>query len=164
MADIESLILKNKPYVDEVCEKYDLKKDMLHAMILNESHGNTWAMRYEPKWHYFYKVPEMAQRNQITEITEQQLQSFSYGLLQVMGGVARELQYFGPLPQLLNPSVGLEFGCKKLKELGKRYDRLDDLVSAYNAGTPIKRLGVFQNQGYVDKFFQTLKDIEYLVL
>ena len=70
----------------------------------------------EPAFYLHYVAPQFA-AGKISN-TEAQARAFSWGLMQVMGQVARE-HNFGtapgstnaPLAQLCDPAMGLEIGC-----------------------------------------------------
>ncbi len=71
--------------------------------------------------------------------------------MQVMGSVARELGYLGPLQKLCVEQWGILYGCLQLKRLMHRYTELDDVIASYNAGSPIRvASGRYKNQSYVD--------------
>jgi soluble lytic murein transglycosylase-like protein len=126
--------------------------DLVMAIIMTESAGNTFAVRYEPGWKYFVEPNNWALKLRITYDTERILQACSWGLMQIMGSVAREMLFDGELPKLCQEDVGLTFGVRKLKTLVKKYPKTNDVIAAYNAGTPrIKPDGKYANQVYVDK-------------
>lgn len=117
-----------------------------------ESAGDPFAIRYEGHWKYKFEPEKFAKLNRITVDTEIQLQKFSYGLLQVMGTVARELGHQGPMLQLTDPYIGAKYGCLKLAKLFSLLKSTDDIIAAYNAGSPLKAAdGKYVNQQYVDK-------------
>jgi soluble lytic murein transglycosylase-like protein len=58
------------------------------AVVEQESGWNTWAMRYEPAFFTKYVAP-LYTNNKIAA-TEAWARGFSWGLMQVMGQVARE--------------------------------------------------------------------------
>lgn len=116
-----------------------------------ESAGDPCAVRYEPGWKYHYNVENFAKMCRITEATEHMLQACSFGIMQVMGTVARELGFEESLLKLADPRLGAKYGCMKLAKLFKVLKSVDDVIAAYNAGSPIKRDGKYINQGYVDK-------------
>lgn len=135
--------------------------DLVIAISGVESNWNTMAMRYEPKWKYFYRPEVYAKKLYITQDTEKQLQMFSYGICQIMGSVARELGFDGPLPQLLVPEFGIEFSVKKIIALRKKYPDLGDIISSYNQGSPRKNPdGSYVNQAYVDKVMKNLMQLK----
>jgi soluble lytic murein transglycosylase-like protein len=77
------------------------------AIIEQESDFNPWAIRYEPAFYDHYIVPL-----NLPSSTEAHARAFSFGLMQVMGECAREIQYLGPLAQLCDPETGIIIGCK----------------------------------------------------
>lgn len=132
---------------------YDINPKLLAAVAQTESSGNTWAMRFEPTWLYFYFIADNAQRCGITKDTERAAQATSWGLMQVMGSVARELGFRGSLAQLCDPEIGLRLGVEKLAKCrAQQGGDMDCGLLAYNAGT-IRRDGAGKpaNQIYLDK-------------
>ena len=104
------------------------------AVVEQESSWNPWAMRYEPAFFAKY-VANLYTNNKITA-SEAYARGFSWGLMQVMGQVARELGFDGSfLSQLCEPETGLAVGCKLLR---KKLDALDGDVTrallAWNGG------------------------------
>jgi soluble lytic murein transglycosylase-like protein len=91
------------------------------AVIEQESAWNTWAMRYEPSFFAKY-VAHLYTNNKITS-SEAYARGFSWGLMQVMGQVARETGYDATfLSALCDPEQGLAIGCKLLR---KKLDAMD---------------------------------------
>jgi soluble lytic murein transglycosylase-like protein len=59
--------------------------------------------------------------------------------MQVMGALARELGLQGPIPQLLDPTLGADYGCRHLANLRRRFHAdhgWRGVVQAYNSGHP----------------------------
>lgn len=133
-------------------EKHGLEPELVAAVSYHESGGNKYAMRYEPNWSYFYQPDKFAHALSISVDSEMQSQKFSYGYLQVMGSVARELGYTDSLIRLCEPFNAYEYGCAKLAECFRRFPIMNAAIAAYNAGTPkMAANGVgYINQQYVD--------------
>lgn len=128
------------------------------AICQVESAGDQYAVRFEPQWKYFYRVEHFAQLCRITRDTEYALQAMSFGLMQVMGSVAREMGHTGNLIQLCEPAIGAKYGCMKLADLIRKYNSISDAVAAYNAGSPRRTQdGKYVNQQYVDKVIAYLR-------
>jgi soluble lytic murein transglycosylase-like protein len=117
-------------------ESHQLDAALVCAICEQESEWNPWAIRYEPAFYLHYVAPQLA-AGQIS-ITEAEARAFSWGLMQVMGQVARE-HNFGvlsstklapnpqsslppqmhspngtvgaPLAQLCDPACGIDVGC-----------------------------------------------------
>jgi soluble lytic murein transglycosylase-like protein len=90
------------------------------AVIEQESGLNPWAMRYEPAFFAKY-VANLYTNNKITA-SEAYARGFSWGLMQVMGQVAREMGFDGAfLSALCDPEQGLSTGCKVLR---KKFDAM----------------------------------------
>jgi soluble lytic murein transglycosylase-like protein len=137
--------------IESKAQKYNLYPDLVEAHVMTESSGNVNAWRYEPA---FYKT--YIQKLGIKNATESAGRATSWGLLQIMGQVARELGYQGSWEGLCDPTVNLEYGCKKLSKCYQRYHpELDKGIAAYNSGSAIEvfRDGkpVLRNQEYVDR-------------
>lgn len=88
-----------------------LYPELICGIIEQESNWNTWAMRYEPLFYQKYIAP-LIQRGESINQTEAHARATSWGLMQVMGEVARENGFGWPhLSELCDPFVGLEEGC-----------------------------------------------------
>jgi soluble lytic murein transglycosylase-like protein len=134
--------------------------DLAVAIAQNETDLDTTKCRYEPAWNYLVNVDRFAQKLGITSRTEEMLQKFSWGIMQVMGSVLRELGYNGPLNESGELNLAMYYGCKKLSLLSKKYPQENDVISAYNAGTPIKDSdGKYRNQEYVNNVLENLKKL-----
>lgn len=147
--------------IEDVSDAENVPANLLAAIVQTESSNNKWACRFEPHYKYLFKTKDHAKENGITEATETVMQMTSFGLCQLMGAVARELGLKGPIFQLLDEKTNLEYCAKLLKRLAGKYKERNDIIAAYNAGSPIKGLnGVYRNQQYVDKVNQFLSAIE----
>lgn len=135
------------------------------AVAMTESSWDPAATRFEQGWKYFYQVEMMAIVSQSPVDQERRDQATSWGLMQVMGAVARELGYRGKLADLkMLPEAGAALGCQKLAALLKQWPLEADAVAAYNAGTPRRiesgpQAGNYENQRYVDTVFNHLSDL-----
>lgn len=131
-------------------KKLGISPELVLAIAFVESTYNPWAVRYEPNWKYLYQVKLHARDLNITEDTETHMQMCSWGLLQIMGSVAREMNFHGPLHQLAAPRLNAHYGCAKIQKLLFKYFIEADVVAAYNAGEPKKdKDGRYVNQAYV---------------
>jgi soluble lytic murein transglycosylase-like protein len=104
------------------------------AVVEQESSWNPWAMRYEPAFFAKY-VAHLYTNNKITA-SEAYARGFSWGLMQVMGQVAREMGFDGAfLSATCDPEQGLAIGCKLLR---KKLDAMDGDITrgllAWNGG------------------------------
>lgn len=146
--------------VFEIAEKlalqFDLDPLLVQAIVRVESAGNPYAVRFERDWKYLYNPEVYAKALGITGGTEVILQMMSFGPMQIMGSVARELGFVEPLIKLCEPHNGIYYGCRKLKQFSLKYPTaLESVVASYNAGSPRRTThGTFVNQSYVDKVFK----------
>lgn len=155
---------------------FQLPHDIVLAMCRKESSLNPWATRYEPDYRYLWdnernrpynvraadmsldRAPDdFAGVAGATPHTEWIAQQTSYGLMQPMGALARELGFKGYLSQLFNPVENVAIGCRHLRDLHKRYYAQfgwAGVLAAYNAGSPRRDAkGRYVNQQYVDGVF-----------
>lgn len=132
---------------------------LLQAIATVESSLISEAVKFEPlyRWHHEPVTWALKIRQSVpgySAETERALQSFSYGLIQVMGAVMREQGFTGHLQTVLaNPEICLEYGARHLKKFLTRYKgNVGDAICAYNRGSA-KRLpnGEYANQHYVNK-------------
>lgn len=142
----------------------NLPIQLVRAIVLVESNGNPWAIRHEPRYRYLWDVGSNTpfrkiQQDELLDATAAQGldaipgssrdtewmgQRTSWGLMQVMGAVAREYGFRGWFPQLCDINTGLQYGCKHLSVLVQRYKAKHTwrgVVAAYNTGQPAHTAG-----------------------
>ncbi len=148
------------PFSEEItaaAEAAGLKPSLLGALVLKESSGNPSAWNPEPRYRYLMDVRAWAPFRPLTEVEvaserppadfhslagdadqEWWAQQASWGLTQVMGGVARELGYKRPyLPELVrDTAAALNLGARHLAKAIVRWGNVERGLSAYNAGGP----------------------------
>jgi soluble lytic murein transglycosylase-like protein len=113
-----------------IAERHGVDETLVCAVVEQESGWETHAMRYEPGFRAHYVAPLRLPP------TEEIARSISWGLMQVMGQVAREHGFTGKfLSALGEPNVGMAIGC----------DVLAGKISA--AGNDIWRALEFWNGG-----------------
>lgn len=85
---------------------------LVMGIIWVESRGQADAFHYEPQFwlRYLAKLPEYRGANP-------RRVSSSYGLMQIMYPVAKELGYQDEPEGLFLPRTNLHYGCRKLREL-----------------------------------------------
>jgi soluble lytic murein transglycosylase-like protein len=118
---------------------HGLDPALVCAVVEQESNWNPWAVRAEPRFLARYVAPLKLSD------TESWTRSQSFGLMQIMGEVARELGFKEPyLTELCDPVHGLEFGCRKLKQCVQRanlaatadgFDALEQSLLYWNGGS-----------------------------
>lgn len=134
-----------------------LRLDLVIALVQMESSGNPQAMRYESKYMDYVKVQFFAEKFRISQETEKNLQKFSYGLGQLMGGTARRIGFQGHLTELLKPEINLTWMCDLLSKICHEYIQLEDQIAVYNGGPRAvaskiqNEKKMYFNQEYVDK-------------
>jgi soluble lytic murein transglycosylase-like protein len=96
--------------VNSIAVAHGLETALVCAVIEQESNWNTWAVRYEPAFMHKYVWPQYSQGK--FGQTEAQMRAQSWGLMQVMGQVAREFGFIGSfLTELCEPRLGVDLGC-----------------------------------------------------
>src|SRR5690348_13026314 len=70
-------------------DAHGLWPELVCAIVEQESAWNPWALRYEPAFYDRYIAPQIV-RGAIAGVTESRARAFSWGLMQVIGQVARE--------------------------------------------------------------------------
>lgn len=144
--------------INGLSDQLGVDENLVCAIASVESQYYPLAIRFEPKWAYFTQPEVWAYRNACSLETEKMLQACSFGVLQCMGTVARELGHNGHLLELIKyPELAIKFGIKKILKLQERYEDEKAVIAAYNAGSPRKIIGpngtgyVYVNQEYVNK-------------
>jgi soluble lytic murein transglycosylase-like protein len=96
-----------------IATAHGLEPALVCAVIEQESAWNPWAVRFEPGFLSRYVAPLYTAGK--LSATEAYTRSISWGLMQVMGQVARESGFAGQsLAELCDPETSLEFGCRIL--------------------------------------------------
>ncbi|MCR4375669.1 MAG: lytic transglycosylase domain-containing protein [Acidobacteria bacterium] len=134
---------------------YSLEPDLVEAVVQVESGGNPFAWNPEPKYRWLYNVRTHQPFRALTQAeassktppldfpvlagdrdNEWLAQQASWGLMQVMGAVARELGCKVPyLPELTQPDLNLDLGCRHLaSHLKWAQGNVRKALGAYNAG------------------------------
>ena len=146
--------------IKSAASRRSLPWELVYAICQVESSLNPSAIRHEPRYRW------LVGDNETMSPTERQDQMTSWGLMQVMGAVARELGHTGPLSDLLDPPTGLFYGCLHLRRFRAKYDIWPDVIAAYNAGSPRRvagPIGPYVNQSYVDKVLAAWNNLEVAI-
>lgn len=141
--------------IQQAALPHRLDPDLVEALVIIESDGNPWAINPEPRYRWLVDVrtgepfrpltseeassavppvdfPTLAgDRDQ-----EWTCQRASWGLMQVMGAVARERGFRRPyLTELCNAQINLAYGTKHLAAMVRWAEgEIDAALGAYNAG------------------------------
>ncbi|MES1936704.1 hypothetical protein C27AD_10151 [Salinisphaera hydrothermalis C27AD] len=144
-------------------KEHDIPAALILGVIHVESGGNEYSSRFERLYRWCVNVHTMkpfaattAQAKQATAPdgfpgtdaphggyfssadTEWVQQKTSWGVMQIMGAVAREHGYTGPLPELCQAHIGIKYGCLHLSRLRDRFFARHGwagTLDAYNDGT-----------------------------
>jgi hypothetical protein len=149
-----------------VAAQLNVSSELLAAVCWQESSFNIFAFRFEPMFKERY-VDKLSVKkiksynhyiisNGVPSIeTERIALATSWGIMQIMGLTARELDFRGQyLSELCSP-FGLYQGAKYLKkQLDKYKGDVEKAISAYNAGTATKN-----NEGYINSVIEKMKEI-----
>jgi hypothetical protein len=141
--------------IEGAAEAVGLRPAFISAIVTVESGGAIYAWNPEPRYRYLWDVrrgkpfrplsnAELANKTPPLDFPtlagdrdqEWWGQQASWGLMQIMGAVAREQGFDGPyLPALCEPATNLIVGCRHLRSL-LQWAGGDELkaAAAYNAG------------------------------
>ena len=134
----------------QAADNYGLQRSLVCAVIEQESGWNTWAIRYEPAFliKYVNPIPNLS-------ATERAARSTSWGLMQIMGQVARELKLSAKyLSELCDPELGLSYGCLHLRNKIQR--------AGGNVGKGLLRYNGGGNQQYDDEVLAKVATYKHL--
>lgn len=127
--------------IKEAERQTDVNGRLILAVIMQESLGNPFAFRFEPKFFDKYlKGKELTKLGghvptNCTGATELAARGFSWGLMQIMGQTAREFGFDSDfLSALLDPRSNIELGAKILKYHLKNTDSVEAALLKYNGG------------------------------
>jgi len=113
--------------------KYNLIPSIVCGMCEQESSWNPDATRYEPAFYLRYIEP-MIDAGRLTDLVEAKNRATSWGLMQVMGQVAREMGYEGPFP-LESAEMGIRLGCEKFARcVAQSKGDIGSALLRYNGG------------------------------
>lgn len=134
-------------------ETHELPYALVAAVIQVESGGDPWAVRYEPAFQRLVQREDFTVPAGVSRQTELNARAMSWGLMQIMGQVARERGCkFQFLSRLCNPADGIHWGCRQLALCRDRF--LEQygwaaVTAAYNGGFgAVKQDGTFTNPHY----------------
>src|SRR5271155_6176946 len=114
----------------DAATKHSLDPALVCAVVEQNSAWAAHAIRYEPAFRTRYVAPLGLPP------TEEIARSMSWGLMQVMGQVAREHGFHGPLlSSMCDPAVGLAIGCTVLAaKLAARAGNVPRGLTLWNGG------------------------------
>lgn len=141
--------------IQTAAKLHALDPTLVAALVKIESRFDPWAWNPEPQYRYLWDVKARAPFRQMTP--EEQLSEYpppdfpcfagdpdqefwaqqaSWGLMQVMGAIAREEGFIGPyIPALCQPTIGLMAGCSHLaRQLTWAGGNVQRALAAYNGG------------------------------
>jgi soluble lytic murein transglycosylase-like protein len=111
-------------------KNHALDSALVCAVIEQESAWDPHAIRYEPAFRMRYVAPLGLSQ------TEEVARSISWGLMQLMGQVARERGFTGNfLSALCDPATGLDIGCAVLaSKLSAAGGEVAQALALWNGG------------------------------
>lgn len=137
--------------ITDQARRLGLDPHLIAAVIQKESSGVQWRTRWEREWSHLWKPEAFAASLGVTVETEVIHQKMSWGLMQIMGGTAREMGFRGHLPELCaSPALGIHWGGRYLARMMLRFRDPEKAIAAYNAGPGSLADGVIDNRKYVD--------------
>jgi len=164
--------------ISQAAATFRLRADVLTAQVYVESGGNAYAWNPEPAYRYLWDVKRgqpfriLTEEERTSEIApadfptlagdrdqEFWAQQASWGLLQVMGALARERHFTGPyLTELVDPLVNIGLAAGHLSDLVVwAQGDYTQALAAYNGGRGGNTHPPFRNQAYADRVFTELR-------
>lgn len=158
--------------IEQAAHAHRLPSDLVTAIVWQESHGNTGAWNPEPRYRWFWDVRlnrpfrtvsgvEVAKKFPPADFPtlagdrdqEWWAQQASWGLMQIMGAVAREHgcrnSYLTDLCRL--PDLNVALGCKHLAQLLAWADGdVGRALAAYNGGKAGNATPPYRNADYAN--------------
>lgn len=158
-----------------------LTRELVEAVVAVESGGNPWAWNPEPKYRYLWDVRlkrpfrELKTSEIVAEFPPADFHSIagdadqewwgqqaSWGLMQVMGAVAREhgsrVSY---LPELCAPDLNLFIGCTHLDSLVQwAQGDITKALCAWNGGKAGNAKVPYRNQAYADRVLSAKRNLQ----
>ena len=137
--------------VKRFAKELNVEANLIAAICQQESSCNPFAQRYEPNFQWTLTPAVFARVIGCSPETEMHGQKNSYGMMQIMGTVARENNFRGWFGELFEAELNIEIGTRHLSKFVAKHNDIAIAISAYNCGTP-KRLpnGNLANQKYVE--------------
>ena len=131
----------------DIARVHSLWPELVCAVIEQESSWDCWAIRYEPAFYSRYIEPQIA-RGTITSETEARARAFSWGLMQVIGQVAREHGFTAAsLATLCDADVGIDVGCRVLAaKLAAAEGNVERALLLWNGGGNPDYAGAVMNR------------------
>lgn len=150
-----------EPLIVGYAQRFQIPHIMLRAQCVVESGLSPYKWNPEPRYRYLVDAHTGKPFRRLTESeiaselpptdfpgapgagedrdAEWWGQQASWGLMQIMGAVARELGLHGSLTLLIDPEINLQYGCAHLFHLHMRYYSTHGwrgVLAAYNTGQP----------------------------
>ena len=118
----------------QIATAHALPPELICAVCEQESDWDIWATRYEPGFLSRYVAPLFT--NNKIDATEAHCRAMSWGLMQVMGQVARETGFAASsLAFLCEPAQGLEVGCQVFAaKLAAAHGEIAHALQLWNGG------------------------------
>lgn len=133
--------MKLASIIIETAKVTGISPQLLCAVIHQESSGNPYAVRYEPAFLKRYLEDKTKKTigghipTKCSWQTEVQMRATSFGLMQIMGQVARERGFQGEfLTELCDPAVNLKWGSEFLQTLLHKHDTTEKALLRWNGG------------------------------
>lgn len=145
-----------------ISQLHDIDYYWLRAIVRQESDDNIYALRFEATYHYLLNPIHFSKKLGITLNTEITTQKMSWGLCQMMGGLAREQGFEEDMGKFFDPKINLTHLAKRLAKLRTISVYSGDVFAMYNGGEGAHKLldGRYTNQNYVDSVMKYMEEIK----
>ena len=85
----------------------------------------------------------------------------SYGICMLNINTAREIEPYIDILALQQKSVNIRIAALYIKKLQNRYDKMEDVIVSYNAGSVRMYNDEYINRGYLDKVIESMEEYEH---
>jgi hypothetical protein len=121
----------------EAAAGHGLDGDLVAAICCGASSWDPWRVEYDGMFYVSHVAP-LVENRFLTNLTEARARAFRWGLMGILGHRARLAGYDRSLPELLEPSVGLDVGCRLLSQM---------LASMPEGTDPVQHWRIWQTRG-----------------
>jgi hypothetical protein len=165
--------------IELIAQAHGLNPELVRAIVMVESSGEPSAWNPEQRYRYFWDVRLWKPFRSVTDAenasefppsdfrslagdadNEWWAQQASWGVMQVMGAVAREQGCREPYLTVLcrDAEIGLLYGCRVLQS-HLRWSKgvVDQAVAAYNGGHAGNDKPPYRNAAYIAKVHAAMK-------
>lgn len=140
-------------------KKLGLEDDLAIALVSYLSNFDSNKKTFDPNFTNTVSLFEVKNRTPRFNVKDEiKNQATRWGVFQIYGALARGMNYFEPLENLLDERVNISLGLKLLRYLDQKYEQESFMISAFiGVGVADKLSFGFNNQKGIDAVRARLK-------